>query len=103
MQIRFPFWLFAIATLLAVFPAQALTIVPPERPAGHHDWRVDSKDGTKSYGIAGDRTETYVWFGASHVRVPAPFFVTLIGFGLLPVGVIALTSRLVRRRHEKAA
>ena len=99
MHIRF-FWLFPIIAL--TLPAHALTIVPPERPAGHHDWRVDSKDGTKSYGVAGDRTGTYIWFGVSYLRVRAPFFAVLACLALLPFALAALIWRIVRRHHENA-
>ena len=101
MHIRFSFWLFA--TIALTLPAHAFTIVPPERPAGHHDWRVDSRDGTKSYGVAGDRSETYIWFGASHVRVRAPFFAVLAFLVLLPVALGAFIWRIVHRRHDNAA
>ena len=95
------FWLLAIIALLLVQPAHALTIVAPEQPAGHHDWRVDSKDGTKSYGVAGDRSETYIWYGASFFRVRAPFFAVIVCAALIPIAVAGFIWRA--RRHENAA
>jgi len=103
MYIRFPFWLMAVISLFVALSVQALTVVPSERPPGHHDWRVDSKDGTKSYGVAGDYSETYIWFGASPLRVRAPFYAVVAGLTLLPVGLAALICRIVRRRNENAA
>jgi len=95
------FWLFAIIALLLVLPAHALTINGPEQPAGHHDWRVDSKDGTKSYGIAGNHSETYIWYGASFFRVRAPFIAVIACAALIPIAVAGFIWRA--RRHVNTA
>jgi len=101
MHTRPRFWLFATVALFLSLPAHALTIVPPERPAGHHDWRVDSKDGTKSYGVAGDRSETYIWYGASFFRVRVPFVAVVACTALLPVVFAGFIWRA--HRHGNAA
>ena len=103
MNIRLLICVFTIIVLFLALPARAFSPVPPAQPAGSHDWRVDSKDGTKCYGVAGNRSETYIWFGASPLRVRAPFYAVVAGLTLLPVGLAALICRIVRRRNENAA
>ena len=92
---------FAIATVVA-FPTHALSTAPPVREPGYYDWRVDSKDGTKSYGLAGDQNETYIWFGANYLRVRTPLFDARKYFAVISVAVPALIWRIWRiRRSQK--
>lgn len=96
-RIYIRFSLFAITVLALALPAHAWTTGPAERQAEYHDWRVYSKDGRKCYGVAGDPGESYIWFGASPLRVRAPFYTVVAGLALLLVGLADFIRRIVRR------
>ena len=89
-------WLIFVVSLWFVLPMHGGEADVCRPKPGYH-WLVNSKDGLRSYGIAGDSSVTFLWYGPGCFVVPAPFYAVVGLIATIPMGWGFLARRISRK------